>query len=123
MTIAPHRPLALTKKFRTNVQRRLTMNSFVSLPKNENGMAHVLLAVLVIIVLGAIGAVAWKVNDNRSTSSTSINKEVQDKCTTAVNDEQFCKFAKKRERYGSRPISGTSNNCSRCDWGSCLESE
>src|SRR3989344_4701929 len=32
MTIAPRRPLALTKKSRTNVQRRLTMNCFVSLP-------------------------------------------------------------------------------------------
>ena len=61
--------------------------------KNESGIAHVLLALLVVIVLAAIGAVAWKVNDNRSTTTTSINKEVQDKCTTAVNDEQFCKCA------------------------------
>ena len=64
-----------------------------SFQKNESGIANVLLALLVVIVLAAIGAVAWKVNDNRSTSSISINKEVQNKCTTAVNDELFCKFA------------------------------
>lgn len=63
------------------------------LQKNESGIAHVLLALLVVIVLAAIGAVAWKVNDNRSTSSISINKEVQNKCTAVVNDELFCKLA------------------------------
>ncbi len=31
--------------------------------------------------------------DNRFTLSTGINKEVQNKCTTEVNDKLFCKFA------------------------------
>src|SRR3972149_11712721 len=61
--------------------------------KNENGITQVLLAVLVIAVIAAVGLVAWKVYNNRSTLSTGINKVTQDKCTTVVNDKQFCKFA------------------------------
>lgn len=63
------------------------------LQKNESGIAHVLLAVLIIVVIAAVGLVGWKVNNNRSTTTTNINKEVQDKCKTAVNDDLFCKFA------------------------------
>ena len=63
------------------------------LQRNESGIAHVLLALLVVVVLAVIGVVAWKVNDSRSTSSTSVNKAVQDKCMSEVNDELFCKFA------------------------------
>jgi len=61
--------------------------------KNERGVAHALLAVLVIAVIAVVGLVAWKVNDNRPTLTTGINKDTQDKCMTAVNDKQFCKFA------------------------------
>ena len=61
--------------------------------KNMSGLAHVQLALLVAVIIGVVGLVGWKVSDNSSTSSISINKEVQDKCMAAVNDEQFCKFA------------------------------
>lgn len=61
--------------------------------KNMSGLAQIQLALLIAVVIAAVGLVGWKVNDNRSTSSTSINKEVQDKCTAAVNDALFCKFA------------------------------
>ncbi len=63
------------------------------LQKNESGIAHVLLALLVVVVLAVIGLVAWKVNNNRSTASTAVDKVVQDKCMTEVNDKQLCKFA------------------------------
>lgn len=61
--------------------------------KNETGIAHVLLGLIVVVVIAAIGLVAWKVSSNRSSSTTSINKEVQDKCKTVVNDDLFCKFS------------------------------
>lgn len=63
------------------------------LQKNESGIAHVLLALMVVVVLAVIGVVAWKVNNNRSTTSTAVDKVVQDKCMTEVNDTLFCKFA------------------------------
>lgn len=61
--------------------------------KNQSGIAHVLLGIIVVVVVAAIGAVAWKVNNNRSKPSTAINKVVQDKCMTEVKDSVFCKFA------------------------------
>lgn len=61
--------------------------------KNMSGLAHIQLALLIAVVAAVIGLVAWKVSGNSSTSSTAINKAVQDKCTSVVNDEVFCKFA------------------------------
>lgn len=61
--------------------------------KNESGITHVLLVVLIIVVGAVIGLVAAKVINNSSKSSVSINKATQDKCLTAINDKQFCKFA------------------------------
>ncbi len=63
------------------------------LQRNQNGIAQVMLAAIVIVVIAAIGLVAWKVSSNRSTLSTGINKATQDKCMTEVNDKQLCKFA------------------------------
>lgn len=63
------------------------------LQRNQNGVAQVMLAAIVIVVIAAIGLVAWKVSSNRSTLTTGINKATQDKCMTEVNDTQYCKFA------------------------------
>lgn len=63
------------------------------LQRNQNGIAQVMLAAIVIVVIAAIGLVAWKVSSNRSTLTTGINKATQDKCMTEVNDKQLCKFA------------------------------
>lgn len=61
--------------------------------KNASGLAQVQLAILIAVVAGVVGLVAWKVNDNSSTLSTGINKSTQDKCMATVNDKPFCKFA------------------------------
>jgi outer membrane lipoprotein-sorting protein len=80
------------------------------LQKNQNGIAHVLLAVLVVAVVAAIGLVAWKVNNNRSTASTAIDKVVQDKCMTEVNDKQLCKFAGAFANVTNFKVAGTSTD-------------
>lgn len=80
------------------------------LQKNQNGIAHVLLALLIIVVLAVVGLVAWKVNDNRSTASTSVDKAVQDKCMTEVNDKQLCKFAGAFANATNYKVVGTSTD-------------
>ncbi|MDO8591924.1 MAG: hypothetical protein Q7R60_03330 [bacterium] len=65
----------------------------INIQKNQSGMAHVLLGLIVVVVIAVIGGVAWKVSKNSSTPSTGINKVVQDKCMAEVNDSVFCKFA------------------------------
>lgn len=60
--------------------------------KNISGLAQVQLALLVVVVAAVVGVVAWRVNGN-SSSTTTVNKEVQDKCMAIVNDEKMCKFA------------------------------
>lgn len=57
------------------------------------GLAHIQLALLMAVVVAAVGLVAWKVTDNRSTIATGINQDTQSKCITVVNDKLFCKFA------------------------------
>ncbi|MBI2588795.1 hypothetical protein HYW35_01090 [Candidatus Saccharibacteria bacterium] len=64
-----------------------------NLQKNMNGLAHIQLALLLAAVIAVVGVVGWKVQSNSSTPSTGISKVTQDKCTAAVNDKQFCKFA------------------------------
>ncbi|MBI2592309.1 hypothetical protein HYW36_02415 [Candidatus Saccharibacteria bacterium] len=54
--------------------------------KNLSNQAKLTLAAVVIIVAG--GGIYLATNNN----GTSVNKELQSKCTTEVNDETFCKF-------------------------------
>ncbi|MBI2589126.1 hypothetical protein HYW35_02905 [Candidatus Saccharibacteria bacterium] len=48
-----------------------------------------LLVALVIVVAGGV----WlATKSDNTTTKTSVNKELQDKCKTEVNDDTFCKF-------------------------------
>jgi outer membrane lipoprotein-sorting protein len=70
--------------------------------KNEQGIAHLVLIVLAVIVLAAIGGAAWRVSsskkDSKSTATNSSQKAVSDSevekaCLKEVNDKELCKFA------------------------------
>ena len=69
--------------------------------KHESGFAH-LMAVLVIVVLAAIGGIGYvvmnKQKDKSSTGSNIVqsavsNKAITDACNKELNDKDFCKFA------------------------------
>ncbi|PJE65430.1 hypothetical protein COU91_01650 [Candidatus Saccharibacteria bacterium CG10_big_fil_rev_8_21_14_0_10_47_8] len=69
--------------------------------KNEQqGIAHLLLIVLIAVVVAGIGFAAWRVSSNKkasngtSSATTAVaDKTVQDACNKQLNDKDFCKFA------------------------------
>lgn len=65
---------------------------------DQRGMAHLLVVALLVIVVGAIGFVAWKVSSNEDTTTNNSNKAVSDKavedaCNKELKDKDLCKFA------------------------------
>jgi outer membrane lipoprotein-sorting protein len=73
--------------------------------KDQRGIAHLMLVVMVVLVAGAIGFVGWRVmssqkdkdsNAKSSVSSASAvkeNKQIESSCLTAIKDKDLCKFA------------------------------
>src|SRR3990167_4420151 len=65
------------------------------------------LALLVAAVI-IVGGGAYLITKDEGT--VSVNKELQSKCTTQVNDETFCKFAGVFANAGDYKVSVTSND-------------
>ncbi len=70
--------------------------------KDERGIAHIVMIVLVVLVLAGIGFAAWRVmGSKKSTNSASntpaavvaANKEAEDACNKLYDDKDLCKFA------------------------------
>jgi outer membrane lipoprotein-sorting protein len=74
--------------------------------QDQRGVAHLMLVILVVVVAGVIGGVAWRVisqqKDNKTNSSPTTaagsvkeDKEVEKACLSAIKDKNLCKFASK----------------------------
>jgi outer membrane lipoprotein-sorting protein len=73
--------------------------------KDQRGIAHLMLIVIVLVVGGAIGLAAWRVSsaqkDKDGTSNSSVStgntakedKELAKTCLAAIKDKNLCKFA------------------------------
>lgn len=75
---------------------------FTTNPKqDQRGMAHVLMVVLVLVVVGVIGFAGWKVaggNKKASTVTSTTTKDTEkvaadSGCVAAYHDENLCKFS------------------------------
>lgn len=78
-----------------------------SLYKNQQGIAHLAIIALAVIVLGAIGFAGWRVMQNKDTTSknatsnsesTSSNtqiadiKQLESECNKELDDKDLCRF-------------------------------
>jgi outer membrane lipoprotein-sorting protein len=70
---------------------------------DQRGLAHLMLVVIIVVVVGGIGLVGWRVmstqkDKNSSTKSSTVSSVVSDSaalaaCLKEVNDKNLCKFA------------------------------
>jgi len=65
--------------------------------KDEHGVAHLMLIVLVAVVVAVIGGVAWKVSSNKngsnsSTGSSALSAQAKSACMSTYNDSSLCSF-------------------------------
>lgn len=81
--------------------------------RDSRGLLNPLLVVLVVVVLGAVGFVGWKVaNKNVSSQKSSVatNKAAEADCNKEINDQTFCKFVANLDLKDSYKVTITSTD-------------
>lgn len=71
--------------------------------QNEQGIAHVLFFILVVIVIGGVGLVGWKVMKNHKSSNTNANNTAastaDSSCLATYHDSNLCHFASASDNF------------------------
>ncbi len=81
-----------------------------SLYKDERGLGHVVLAVIIVAVIAVVGVVGWRIMQNNKTAKTPEQKAANSACMKVYNDKRLCDFAAANADLGKVAYTAVDNS-------------
>lgn len=75
--------------------------------KDQRGIAHVLLGLLVVLVVAVAAGAGYMVYRNQTGANITVDKAIKDKCMTDVKDKKYCTFVAHFAKIGDYKFAAT----------------